>query len=83
MSIVLSFGFLQNNIAIENENSNLMQVGIGSFMASSTCESDVNKAGGYAASGIVAGTGWTIVTTSAPASWNPVGWVGLGAGLIL
>lgn len=79
----MTFGIMQSLIMNHSEDANLMQVGVGTIIASCTSESPGDQAAGCAAGGILVGTGYTIATSSVPASWSPAGWVGLGIGLML
>ncbi len=57
------------------------QLGAGAIITA--CNSESNNVTWAAAGAIITSTGAGVCQSSVPASWTPIGWYGLGVGLIL
>ena len=75
-SVVLAVAFLQYNAQNTAEENGV----ISQIAAAGLCECGSNEAVTAAGGSIVAGVGIGILTSSLPASWNPVGWAGIIVG---
>ncbi len=82
ITFVVALALLQNSTVDRNNiDSNLQQLGAGAIVVACTAES--NNITWGTAGGILASTGAGICQASVPVSWSPVGWYGLGIGLVL